>query len=385
MIKVGLTTSVIQRGKTGIAQWLFALTKALAAHREELDLTLFVLEEDRPLFDYAKDLFTIHPVPEACRNPIKDIAWHQRQLPKLAKQLSLDVIHTPSYRRLIATKVCPTVGTIHDLAPFRLAGKYDWKRMLFGKYFVPYFARRNTRITAVSQFTADDITRFFGIPQSQISVILNGLDHNRFSPESKTENEAKLKEKYNIDAPIFLYIARIEHPGKNHLRLIRAFENMKKETGSPWKMVFGGSDWHGAEVIHEAIKTSPHRDDFRVTGFVPDEELADLYRLADAFVFPSLFEGFGLPPVEAMACGTPVISSPRGSLAEVIGDGSLVIEPEDENSICSALQQVATDSALRENLRQKGFTNAQRFRWDTAAKATLSEYHRAIKEFSHGG
>ena len=380
MIKVGLTSSVIQRGKTGIAQWLFALTKELI-QANEVELTLFVLEDDLKLFDYAKDQCHIQVVPESCRNPVRDILWHQSRLPKLAQQLKLDLIHLPSYRRLIRSPRIATLGTIHDLAPFHLTGKYDWKRMIYGKHVVPFFARQTTRLTAVSQYTADDITKFFGIPQSKISVILNGLDHQRFQPNVDEASETALREKHQIDGPFFLYVARIEHPGKNHVRLIEAFTQLKKRTGSPWKLVFGGSDWHGAEVVHKTIKESPYANDIRVTGFVPDEDLPHLYRAAKAFVYPSLFEGFGLPPVEAMACGCPVISSASGSLAEVVDEAALIVEPESVESIADALAKMVDDESQRNSLKTKGLTNAQRFRWDNAAKATGQEYQRTIEDF----
>lgn len=380
MIRVGLTTSVIQRGKTGIAQWLFALTKELFKSNE-LELTLFVLEGDLDLFEYAKGQCQIQVVPESCRNPVRDIFWHQYRLPSLAQRLNLNLLHLPSYRRLIRSPRIPTLGTIHDLAPFHLTGKYDWKRMLYGKHIVPYFARQATRLTAVSQYTADDITKFFGVPQSRISVILNGLDHQRFQPSTVKTAEAALREKHQLDGPFFLYVARIEHPGKNHIRLVEAYNQLKKRSGTNWKLVFGGSDWHGAELVHHAVKESPYAKDIRVTGFVPDEDLPTLYRTASLFVYPSLFEGFGLPPVEAMACGCPVISSASGSLAEVVDQAALIVDPNSVESIAKALERVIKDDAYLATLRERGVANAQRFRWDSAAISTEQEYHRAIEEF----
>jgi glycosyltransferase involved in cell wall biosynthesis len=381
MIKVGLTTSVIQKGKTGIAQWLFALTKELIKAKE-IELTLFVLEGDLPLFDYAKNHCQIQIVPESLRQPVRDILWHQYRLPNLARRLKLDLIHLPSYRRLIRSPHIPTLGTIHDLAPFHLTGKYDWKRMIYGKHVVPFFARQTTRLTAVSQYTAQDITRFFGIPQSNITVILNGLDHNRFQPTTDTAAERDLRSKYHLDKPFFLYVARIEHPGKNHVRLIEAFNQIKKTSSTDWQLVFGGSDWHRAGVVHQAVKDSPYARDIRVTGFVPDEELPHLYRTANAFVYPSLFEGFGLPPVEAMACGCPVISSASGSLAEVIGKAALIIDPQSTERIANALIRFVGNDTPSESLRERGLANAQRFRWDKAAIATTLEYRRTLEEFN---
>src|SRR2546422_4606100 len=132
-MRIGLSTSVIQRGKTGIAQYVFGLLRGLAALREEHEFVLFMLEEDIPLFSFLKGAMQIVPVPERFRSPVKDIVWHQRELPRLAKKFELDVLHVPSYRRMVWSRPCALVATIHDLAPFKVSRKYDWKRMFYGR------------------------------------------------------------------------------------------------------------------------------------------------------------------------------------------------------------------------------------------------------------
>src|SRR5207237_2192923 len=144
--------------------------------------------------------------------------------------------------------------------------------------------------------------------------IHNGLDHERFFPGSRDEAKKEAAQRYSLQRPFFLYIARLEHPGKNHVRLISAFEEFKSATRADWQLAFAGSDWHGAQEIHASIQKSQFAADIRCLGFVPDADLPNLYRAADVFVYPSLYEGFGLPPLEAMACGCPVISSTRGAL-----------------------------------------------------------------------
>ena len=129
-MNIGLSTSVIQRGKTGVAQYVFALVSALARHHTRHELTLFVLADDVPLFDFARESATLVPVSERFRPPVKDILWHQTVLPSLARAHRLDVLHVPSYRRMLWPRPCALVSTIHDLAPFHVAGKYDWKRMI---------------------------------------------------------------------------------------------------------------------------------------------------------------------------------------------------------------------------------------------------------------
>ena len=163
-MKVGLSTSVIQRGRSGVAQYVFALVDALLRHPDRLDLSLFVLEEDAPLFDFARGLARIIPVSERFRSPVKNIIWHQTVLPRLARAEGLDVLHVPSYRRMMWRQPCALVTTIQDLAPFHVPGKYDWKRMFYGRVVARRLAHRQHRIIAVSQTTATDISRFFAVP-----------------------------------------------------------------------------------------------------------------------------------------------------------------------------------------------------------------------------
>src|SRR5579859_713930 len=249
-MRVGISTSVIQRGKTGVAQYVFALLRALLAHQAQHRFVLFVLEEDIPLFEFARGAAEFVAVGEEHRPPVRNIVWHQGQLPSLARQCGLDVLHVPSYRRLLWPKPCRLVGTIHDLAPFRVANKYDWKRMFYGRVIARRLAHRQAAIIAISQNTANDIIRFFGLPAQRIHLIHNGIDHQRFSPGLPQEARARVAQQYQLERPFFLYVARLEHPGKNHVALISAFEEFKAATHSDWQLVFGGSDWHGAEAIH---------------------------------------------------------------------------------------------------------------------------------------
>lgn len=380
-MKIGISTSVIQRGKTGVAQHIFALTKAFASLEINYPFLLFVLEEDIPLFGYLNGQFEIIPVAEKFRPPIKNILWHQSILPALARKHAVDLIHIPSYRRLVASGVCPRVATIHDLAPFHVAGKYDLARMLYGRVLVKYLARRQDHIITVSENTAQDVRRFFGIPNEKISVIHNGLDHDRFFPAPRRAAREDTERKYKITEPFFLYVARLEHPGKNHVRLIEAFDRFKLSTKSNWQLVLGGSDWHGAEAIHARIKNSPYRDEIKSLGFISDLDLPDLYRAADVFVYPSLFEGFGLPPLEAMACAIPVICSAKGALGEVVADAARIIDPENIDDISSALQDFATNESLRSNYVRSGLARAQQFNWKTAATQTLAVYRAAAEKF----
>jgi len=376
-MNIGLSTSVIQRGRSGVAQYVLALVRALLPQAGRHRFTLFVLEEDIPLFAFALQDMTLVPVSEHVRPPVRDIMWHQTVLPRLAARHGLDVLHVPSYRRMLRAAPCALVATIHDLAPFQLAGKYDWPRMFYGRVVARRLARRQDRIIAVSRTTARDIERFFQVPPEKIEAIPNGLDHARFNPGRAGAARVWAAERQGVTKPFFLYVARLEHPGKNHVRLIEAFNRFKAATRSDWQLVLGGSDWRGAEIIHEAVRRSPWTGDIRCLGFVADADLPNWYRAAGAFVFPSLFEGFGLPPIEAMACGCPVVCSTRGALGEVVGEAAATVDPEDIAGLEQQLTRLAGDGAWRATLRAAGYRHAQGFDWGKTAAATMRTYECA--------
>lgn len=377
-MRVGISSLMIQRGKTGVAQYLFGLLRGLEQRIADEQITMFVLQEDLPLFALFKSSMRLVAVSERYREPIQNIRWHQQYLPRLVREHRLDVLHIPSYRRLLWQRPCPLVATIHDLAPFRVPDKYDWKRMFYGRVVVRWLAWRQHRIIAVSQNTANDLIRFFRLPPNRIQVIYNGLDHQRFQPGPIERAKVWAKKRLGLETPFFLYVARLEHPAKNHLRLISAFEQFRARIHSPWQLVLAGSDWHGAEAIHTAIERSPQRRHIRSLGFLPDEDLPELYRAADGFIYPSLYEGFGLPPIEAMACGCPVISSTRGSLAEVIGNAALTLDAENVTDIAEKMIALATGAASSEALRSAGLAQAEKFNWTRTASETLRVYEQAI-------
>jgi glycosyltransferase involved in cell wall biosynthesis len=377
-MRIGLSTTMIQRGHTGIGQYLFALLRAIGELPVRHQFNLFVLEEDLPLFEFVQPAMNVIPVAEAWRRPAQNILWHQSVLPRLARNLRLDVLHVPSYRRLIWSHPCATVATIHDLAPFRLPKKYDWKRMLYGKRIVPFLARRQQKIIAISQTTASDIRSYFQVEQQRLHVIYNGVNHDRFNPGDISESRNRIEQKHGIKDPYFLYVARLEHPGKNHVRLIAAFNQFKQAAKTNHKLVLAGSDWHGADIIHAMIRQSPWSKDIIHLGFVQDQDLASFYRGAEAFVFPSLVEGFGMPVIEAMACGCPVICSSDGALGEVAGDAALgVKDVKDVEELAMHLASVARSPGLRDQLRTSGLRRAGEFDWKTTAEGTLDVYRQA--------
>ena len=377
-MRIGITTSVIQGGKSGISEYVLSLVAAFQEHAATHRFVLFVLEDDLPLFEFARDGMCLVPVPEQIRSPVRDILWHQAVLPQLAKQHGLEVLHVPSYRRLLWPRPCALVGTVHDLAPFHIAHKYDWKRMWYGRVVAAKLAQRQDEIITVSQSTARDIGAFWKLSPKKITVIHHGVNHGRFSRGSRSAARQFCMARFGLERPFFLYVARLEHPAKNHVRLIQAFSWFKARTGSHWQLVLAGSDWHGAEAIHEAVRQSSARNDIHCLGFVLEEDLPRLYRAAEVCVYPSLYEGFGFPPLQAMASECPVICSDRGSLGEVVGDAAVRVNPEDCGDLAAQMTRLAEDPSLRRDLASRGLERARQFNWQKTAADTLAVYARAL-------
>ena len=365
-MRIGISTSVIQRGRTGIAQYVFNLAREFLAYQSEHQFVLFTLEEDLPLFDFARDAMEMVVVPETYRPAVKNIGWHQSVLPRLCKAHRLDVLHVPSYRRMLWPHPCKLVATIHDLAPFHVANKYDWKRMLYGRVVARRLARRQHEIIVISRNTAADVEKHFGIAAKGLNLVYNGINHTAFRADDKAPGHT------------FLYVARLEHPGKNHVGLIEAFNRFKAATHSDWRLVLAGSKWSGVEHIERTIVESPFAKDILCTGFVPDAELPSLYRSAAVFVYPSLYEGFGLPPLEAMACGVPVICSTGGALREMAGKAAALVEPGDTAGLAAQMMRMAGDPMLRASMREKGLAHAAQFQWSRTAQRTLEVYAKSV-------
>lgn len=385
-MRVGLSVSVIQRGRSGVATYVGGLLRGLASISHPAEVVLFGLEEDREWFAPWLEHCEWVGVAETWRPAVRNILWHQLFFPGLLKRHRCDLVHIPSYRRLIAWPGRPQVVTIHDCAAFRLSGKYDPARMFYGQKVVRPMARRCQRVLTVSATTATDIRKYFGISEERLKVVYNGLSHERFAPMSAEEVTRRLPRVADWAAPWWIYVARLEHPGKNHLRLLRAYEQLHRESPHPvGRLVLIGADWHGASEIHRAIEKSPARDQIVRLGFVSEEDLPAWYAGARALVFPSLFEGFGLPPLEAMACGCPVLSSDRGSLPEVVGSAALLFDPENEAALAALMRRMLDEPELAGQLREMGIQRAGQFRWENCATATVETYREALESSRKAG
>lgn len=287
--------------------------------------------------------------------------WEQCYLPTLA---SGSLLWSPNNTGPIVTR--RQVCTIHDVIPI---DHPEWFSVGFASWYrwlMPLLARSAQHLIAVSEFTRSRLVDMFGLKPEKVSVVLNGIGPE-FTPRAD-EEVARMKNRLGLPpGPYVLYVGSLE-PRKNLARLLRAWEQVQAQC-LDLQLVITGLNKGASQVFSSVhIDKIPPRVTF--TGYVEDTELPALYSGAIVFVYPSLYEGFGLPLGEAMACGTPVITSDRTSMPEVVGSAAVLVDPEDSESIAASIGRVANSESLRAVMRARGLAQAERFKWDVAATQT---------------
>ena len=284
----------------------------------------------------------------------------------------VDLFHAPHYV-LPPLARCRSVVTIHDCI-----------HLMFPQYLPHRFAlayargalwmatRTSDRIFTVSEASKRDILRFFDVPPEKIAVIYNGID-DRFWSEPSEEELVRVRERYQLEGDFVLYAGNVK-PHKNLERLIDAFHLVRQDGLDHLKLIVIGDEISKYAELRRAVHRYNLHKYVRFLGYMPDESLAVLYRLAGVFVFPSLYEGFGLPPLEAMASGTPVVTSNVSSLPEVVGDAAMLVDPYDPTAIADGLRRVLTEPGLHAQLRDAGFARAAEFSWERSVRQIRGIY-----------
>lgn len=377
-----MTTFSCDGGRSGIGQYAINLLREFRLPGVESSLELLAYEDEKGVFRTEKGQFHEHQFGAALHNPLLGLAWYQLALPRWCRKQKLDVLFLPDGNRRLPLRVsCPTVGTVHDISSIHMERKYDPVRECYFKRVLPFLVRRLDHIISVSEATKLDLVNFAGVPPERVTVIPHGVDGTTFHPCSKEQAFSRLAARYPIQHPYILYVSRIEHPGKNHVRLIKAFARLRTQMGSGHQLVFAGADWSRADEVRRAARDCGFADNIVFTGFVPAADLPDLYCGADVFVFPSLWEGFGMPILEAMASGTPVACSNLSSMPEVAGDAAMMFDPYDEEALTAALHKLTTDNGSRSHFIEKGLERGRCFNWKETAARTM----RVIEEAAHIG
>ena len=296
----------------------------------------------------------------------------------LLGRLRCDLVHIPHLFWFPRSLPCPYVMTVHDVLEHLTRGDRSGVGRSAHFYLTRRVLRSAARIFAVSNFTKKDIEKLFGIPPENIEVVYNAIDDRFHRGHASPADHQFIAERYQVNYPFLLYAGRIS-PHKNVVRIIEAFSALKGELAKEGvfenlKLIIIGDDLSGHPDLRRTVIRSGVPHDVRFLGFVPIEVLSIFYDAAKIFVFPSLYEGFGLPPLEAMAHGTPVVTSNTSSLPEVVGKAAVLVNPENVFDIMRALHRVLVDQPLRDKLKQRGYEQAQKFSWDLSAKRILQVY-----------
>ena len=307
----------------------------------------------------------------------------QVHVPWVLRRERPDLYHAPHYV-LPAGVRCPSVVTIHDCIhlmfpqylPNRLAYAYARAQMWSA-------ARRSDCILTVSEASKRDILHLFNVPPEKIVVVYNAID-SHFAITPSEEAVTRVRERYQLDHKFVLYVGNIK-PHKNLVRLIEAFDELRQGDLEDLKLLIIGDQISRLPALRRAVHRHKLHKQVRFLGYVGDDQLAILYRLASVFVFPSLYEGFGLPPLEAMASGTPVVTSNVSSLPEVVGDAAVLVNPYDVDAIVDGLRRVLTDPVLAADMSRKGIERAREFSWERSVAKTWAVYQTIAGKTSAAG
>lgn len=300
----------------------------------------------------------------------------QIRIPIQLKREAIDLFHAPHYT-LPALTPCRSIVTIHDCIHLRFP-QYLPNRLAHGYARAALWTatHRSDRVLTVSEASKQDILTFFDIPADKITVIPNAIDDCFFVPPPD-KNIERIRERYQLQAPFLLYVGNV-HPHKNLERLLDAFYKVRSLGHDDLTLLIIGDDITRYAKLRRAVHRYQLHRYVRFLGFVPNETLRVLYHLARAFVFPSLYEGFGLPPLEAMASGTAVVTSNVSSLPEVTGDAAILVDPHSQDAIAGGICRVLEDNVFREELVTKGQARAKQFSWDRSIQHTLEIYRETL-------
>jgi glycosyltransferase involved in cell wall biosynthesis len=356
----------------GIGTYIRNLLRQLARQDRQTEFVVFCRPEDRETLASLGENF--RAVVEIA--PTYSIA-EQVRLPIAIRREGVTLYHAPHYV-LPPLVRCRSVVTIHDCIhlmfpqylPNRLALEY-------ARTSISLAARRATRVLTVSESSKRDILRFVSTESDKITVIYNAYDE-RFGVEPREEDVVRVRERYQLHDEFVLYAGNVK-PHKNLERLIVAFDLVRKRGLDHLKLVLIGDDISRYSALRRAVHQHQLHKYVRFLGYLPEETLAVMYRLAGLFVFPSLYEGFGLPPLEAMASGTPVVTSNVSSLPEVAGDAAILVDPHDPHAIADGVYRLLTDEHLRRDLRLKGLARARQFSWEESVRRVRAIYEEVAR------
>jgi glycosyltransferase involved in cell wall biosynthesis len=369
-MRIAFDGTTLRPARTGVGYYTEHLLHHLV--KAGADDEIFVIS-NRPVD-------TVLPLPKRVRvvtssSRVPRLLWMQTIAPRLLRRLRVDVAHFTNGMVPLAQPV-PTVVTIHDMSLTMFPKYHPTRRVLLNRPLVDVAARRADAIITVSESAKRDIVRLYGSQAERIHVVHEAAAPS-FQPVRDSAILERVRRRYELAERFILYVGTIE-PRKNLPRLIEGFARRRNRGELPHQLVCAGPYGWLSRDIEDLIDRLQIEDAVRFTGYVPFDDLAALYSLAEMFVFPSLYEGFGLPVIEAMACGTPVVTGHVAALAEVGGSAVEQVARLDANCLGEAMVRLASDRQRRETLSMLGLERAQMFSWDRAARETLKVYQHAV-------
>lgn len=374
-MKIGVMLRHHKRQPGGIGTYTTNLLDCLLPMDRGVRYLLMYGGEEQ-MGDYAH-----HPNAEevVLRSPSK-LAWDQVAVPLAARRHHLDLVFNPKLSVPFLAP-CKSVLVLHGADWFVFRENYPLLDRIYHRVFASLYCRRAEAIVSVSKDATGEIERALDVDPSKIETIYHGVGKSFGVVTDRSKLEG-LRDRYDLPDRFLLYLGQI-YPMKNVGRIIRAFGKIRGEI--PQKLVIVGSPAPKSERDLAAIAECGLEDDVVLVGWVPDEDVPLFYNLADAFVFPSLYEGFGIPILEAMACGCPVITSDRGAPREVAGEAAILVDPTDEDRIAATIVRVLEDRALREDLVSRGLRRVEEFTWEACARRTLRLFRRVMRESGEDG
>ena len=368
-MKIGLDTFACDGGMSGVGMYLTHFLKGILPSQALFEL--FGWEYDR--FTYNSVAPNFEFIPRCSVNgKTANAFWHLYKYPKFAALRQFDACLFPAaHRHLPYSSPCPTIGVVHDMAAYWGTIKTRVHLGVLLRMILPNSLRRLDRIIAVSEWIKNELIERAHVKENRIEVVPHGIDHSSFYPRQRNEESVLLIQPFSFRRPYVLCVSRIDHPIKNHVRLIEAFNIFKERTKYPHRLVLAGSDSNNASVVKEAAASSPWRNEIFFTGHFPTKSLPELYNGADFVVIPSMCEGFGMGALESMACGVPVICARAASLPETAEHAALYFDPENAEDMADRMVNISTDSSLYNECRRLGLERAKAFSWEKCVERTL--------------